>query len=97
MSKTVYQILRRPLVTEKGNILRDENNEYLFEVAMDANKVRIRQAVEELFDVKVKGVRTSIARGKNKRVGRHVGKRPNWKKAVVSLHEGDHIEIFEGV
>ncbi len=97
MSKTVYQILRRPLVTEKGNILRDENNEYLFEVAMDANKIRIRQAVEELFDVKVKEVRTAIVRGKNKRVGRHVGKRPNWKKAVVSLREGDSIEIFEGV
>ena len=97
MSKTIYQVLRRPLVTEKGNILRDENNEYLFEVAMDANKVRIRHAVEELFDVQVTGVRTSVVRGKNKRVGRHLGKRPNWKKAVVSLREGDSIEIFEGV
>ncbi len=97
MNKNIYQVLRRPLVTEKGNILRDENNDYMFEVAMDANKVRIRQAVEDLFDVKVDGVRTAVVRGKNKRVGRHVGKRPNWKKAIVTLRDGDHIEIFEGV
>jgi large subunit ribosomal protein L23 len=95
--KTTYGILRRPLVTEKGNELRDERNQYLFEVAMDATKPTIRAAVEQLFDVRVTDVRTSIVRGKIKRVGRHSGKRANWKKAVVSLHPKDQIEIFEGV
>lgn len=96
-TKTVYEVLRRPLVTEKGNVLRDEDNQYLFEVAMDATKQKIRDAVEKLFDVRVQGVRTVIVRGKMKRVGRHFGKRNNWKKAVVRLHQDDKIEIFEGV
>lgn len=96
-SKTVYEVLRRPLVTEKGNLLRDEENHYLFEVAMDATKPKIREAVEKLFDVRVMDVRTAVVRGKVKRVGRHFGKRSNWKKAVVRLHQDDQIEIFEGV
>lgn len=97
MSHTHYDILRRPLITEKGNILRDEESKYVFEVARDANKNTIREAVEKLFDVKVLSVRTSVVRGKWKRVGRNVGKRPNWKKAVVTVHPDDHIELFEGV
>lgn len=96
-SKTMYDVLRRPLVTEKGNDLRDEENQYLFEVAMDATKPKIRAAVEQLFDVRVREVRTAIVRGKMKRVGRNFGKRANWKKAVVKLHPEDQIEIFEGV
>jgi large subunit ribosomal protein L23 len=96
-TKTVYEVLRRPLVTEKGNVLRDEQNQYLFEVAMDATKQKVRDAVEKLFDVRVEEVRTAVVRGKLKRVGRHIGKRNNWKKAVVKVHEGDKIEIFEGV
>ncbi len=97
MSKGMYDIIRRPLVTEKGNDLRDEQNKYVFQVARDANKLEIRAAVEKMFDVRVFTVRTSIVRGKVKRVGRHAGKRPNWKKAVVALHPTDTIEIFEGV
>lgn len=96
-AKTMYEVLRRPLVTEKGNLLRDEENQYLFEVAMDATKPRIREAVESLFDVRVRSVHTTVVRGKVKRVGRHFGKRSNWKKAVVKLHPEDQIEIFEGV
>lgn len=96
-AKTVYEVLKRPLVTEKGNQLRDERNQYLFEVAMDATKPKIRAAVEQLFDVRVQEIRTAIVRGKVKRVGRHLGKRSNWKKAVVKLHPEDQIEIFEGV
>ena len=96
-TKTVYEVLRRPLVTEKGNVLRDDQNQYLFEVAMDATKAKIRDAVEKLFDVRVEGVRTVVVRGKLKRVGRHVGKRNNWKKAVVTLNSEDKIEVFEGV
>ena len=97
MSNTVYEVLRRPLITEKGNLLRDEDNKYVFEVAVDANKSAIRDAVEALFAVRVRGVCTSIVRGKKKRVGRNIGKQANWKKAIVTLYPGDQIELFEGV
>ena len=94
---TLYQVLKRPLVTEKTNALRDTRNDYAFEVAPNANKVQIRQAVETLFGVKVKGVRTAVVRGKYRRTRQGVGQRPNWKKAIVTLHEGQQIELFEGV
>lgn len=97
MANSIYQILKRPLVTEKTNALRDNLNDYTFEVATDANKLEIRQAVETLFGVNVKSVRTSIVRGKYRRTRRGTGQRPNWKKAVVTLHEGQMIELFEGV
>ncbi len=92
----VFSILRRPLLTEKGQEMRDEEGKYLFEVARQANKVEIARAVETLFGVKVAKVNTQLQRGKMKRVGRHVGKRPNWKKAVVTLRAGDSIDLFEG-
>jgi large subunit ribosomal protein L23 len=91
-----YQILRRPLLTEKGQDMRDGEGKYLFEVAISANKVEIGKAVEKLFGVKVAQVNTQVMRGKMKRVGRHLGKRPNWKKAVVTLRQGDYIDLFEG-
>ncbi len=97
MTKNAFEILRRPLVTEKGNSLRDEHNQYVFEVATAANKIDIRRAIEKIFDVRVEEVRTSVVRGKNKRVGRNVGRRVNWKKAVVRLRSGDSIDVFEGV
>lgn len=97
MKRTVYEVIRRPLITEKGNLLRDEQNQFLFEVAFDVNKIEIRHAIEKAFGVRVLDVRTSIQRGKVKRVGRNVGRRPNWKRAIVTLHEDDHIELFEGV
>ncbi|GMV39254.1 MAG: 50S ribosomal protein L23 [Myxococcales bacterium] len=93
----LYKVLRRPHITEKANDLKDANNEYVFEVSTDANKIQVRQAIESLFNVKVSEVRTSIVRGKNKRVGRFIGRRPNWKKAFVTLKEGHAIDFFEGM
>lgn len=92
-----HQIIRRPLVTEKGTDLKDHANQYLFEVARDANKIEIKRAVESLFRVKVLSVRTLSVKGKKKRVGRFVGRTPGWKKAVATLKEGESIELFEGV
>ena len=92
-----YQIIRRPLITEKGTELKDQARHYLFEVARDANKIEIKRAIESLFRVKVLQVRTLSVRGKEKRVGRFVGRTPDWKKAVATLKEGDSIEFFEGV
>lgn len=92
-----YRIIRRPIVTEKGSALKDENNQLVFEVALDANKPEIRKAVEKIFKVTVLSVRTQNRQGKRKRMGRSVGRRRNWKKAVVTLKEGDRIDFFEGV
>jgi large subunit ribosomal protein L23 len=89
------QIVLRPLVTEKATTLKDEHNQVSFQVAMDANKVEVRQAVEAIFKVKVTGVRTQVVFGKEKRMGRHQGRRPSWKKAVVTLGAGSKIELFE--
>jgi len=104
------QIIKRPLLTEKGTLLKDTGgnaegqlepeaikSQLLFEVAKDANKVEIRHAVEKLWNVNVLAVRTAIVRGKEKRVGRFVGKRSNWKKAIVTIGPGQNIEFFEGV
>lgn len=92
-----HQIIRRPLITEKGTELKNQANHYLFEVARDANKIEIKHAIESLFRVKVLRVRTISVQGKEKRVGRYVGRTPNWKKAVATLKEGESIEFFEGV
>ena len=86
----------RPLITEKSSAAYQNRGEYTFEVHPDASKPEIRSAIEQLFGVKVTGVWTSNVRGKEKRMGRSVGRRPNWKKAIVTLREGDTIEIFEG-
>ena len=90
-------IIKRPLIlTEKGNALREAENQYLFEVAHEANKAQIRSAVETLFHVKVEKVRTLIVRGRVRRVGRGKQKTQNWKKAMVHLAEGESIDFFEG-
>lgn len=104
------QIIKRPLLTEKGTFLKETGGnggealdpeaikpQLLFEVAKDANKVEIRHAVEKLWNVDVLDVRTAIVRGKEKRMGRFVGKRSNWKKAIVTIAAGQNIEFFEGV
>ena len=91
------QIIKRPLITEKSTIEREMNNIVSFAVHPQANKIEIKSAVEQLFDVKVLEVRTLRVRGKTRRVGFHVGRRPDWKKARVRLREGDSIEFFEGV
>ncbi len=91
------KVVVRPLMTEKSMRLKDERNSVTFEVVPDANKVEIRHAVETIFNVKVRAVRTSTVEGKLKRMGRHQGRRPSWKKAVVTLAPGHKIELVEGV
>ena len=104
------QVIKRPLLTEKGSRLKESGgqpgeeldpetikSQLLFEVARDANKIEIRNAVEKLWNVDVLSVRTSVVRGKEKRMGRFVGKRSNWKKAVVTIAAGQNVEFFEGV
>jgi large subunit ribosomal protein L23 len=92
---TPADIIRRPIaLTEKAARLK-EGNKVVFEVAMGANKIEIRRAVEALFSVKVAEVNTLVQRGKPKRMGRALSKRPNWKKAVVTLAEGSDIQFFD--
>ena len=95
--KGMRQIIQRPLITEKSTIERELRNVVTFAVAPDANKVEIKEAIEELFDVSVLEVRTLRVLGKMRRVGLHSGRKPSWKKARVRLREGDSIEFFEGV
>ena len=92
-----HQIILRPLVTEKSTLQKEDSNQLSFEVAKTANKVEIARAVESLFKVKVDDVRTMRVSGKNKRRGRVLGKRRDWKKAIVRLAPGARIEFFEGV
>ena len=93
----VYQVIRRPLVTEKSNIGREEQNLVTLAVDPRANKHDIRRAVESLFDVKVIDIHTMRMPRKTKRVGRSSGRKSEWKKAIVRLAEGQSIEFFEGV
>jgi len=95
--KTAREIVLRPLITEKGTQLKTASNQYLFQVDREANKIQIKKAVEEIWNVRVTDVRTIHMRGKKKRMGRFEGRRPDWKKAVVTLKEGETIELFEGV
>jgi len=92
-----HDVIQRPLVTEKSNIGREESNLATFAVDPRANKHEIRRAVEELFNVEVLTVRTMRQPRKTRRIGRHIGRRPEWKKAIVQLAEGQSIEFFEGV
>jgi large subunit ribosomal protein L23 len=94
--KEAHQIIRRPLVTEKSTQQKEKNNQYAFEVDPKANKIEIQSAVERLFKVKVSQVRTCSVLGKVKRLGRKYGKRADWKKAIITLKEGDRIDFFEG-
>jgi large subunit ribosomal protein L23 len=90
-------VLRRPLITEKTTILREDGRTRVFQVAADANKVEIKRAVERLLGSKVESVRTALAHGKVKRQGRFSGRRPDWKKAYVRLREGEKLpEFLEG-
>jgi large subunit ribosomal protein L23 len=91
------QIVRRALVTEKGTQIREAANQYLFEVDPRANKLQIKKAIEAIFSVKVENVRTVGMKGKTKRLGVHLGRRPHWKKAIVTLKKGQNIELFEQV
>ena len=92
-----YDLIKRPLITEKTNIQKDVANQVTFEVDRRANRVEIKRAIESLFKVKVVSVRTMQVKGKRKQRGRIIGKRRDWKKAVVTLGPGERIEFFEGV
>jgi len=93
--KDIYQVIKKPLITEKANILKEENK-VAFIVEKWANKAQIKESVERLFKVKVLKVNVSNKRGKPRRIGRHIGKRPDRRKAVVTLRAGDRIDFFEG-
>lgn len=93
--RTVYDVVKRPIISEKSTAMAEAGGRYVFEVANQANKQEIREAVQRLFNVKVTAVRTAIVHGKVKRVGRFETKRPNWKKAFVTLAEGQKIEFFQ--
>jgi large subunit ribosomal protein L23 len=93
----ITDVIRRPLITEKTSILREDGRTIVFEVATSANKVEIKRAVEQLLGSKVAGIRTSISHGKFKRQGRFIGQRSDWKKAYVTLREGQKMpEFLEG-
>jgi len=90
-------VIRRPLITEKTSILREDGRTIVFQVAADANKVQIKRAIEQLLGAKVESIRTALAHGKVKRQGRFAGRRPDWKKAYVTLREGQKMpEFLEG-
>lgn len=91
-----YEVLRRPVITEKSTMLQGQHK-YVFEVATDANKAQIKEAVEKAFDVRVRAVNVTKVHGKTRRIGRHIGRQPDWKKAIVTVRPGDKIEFFEGV
>ena len=91
-----FEIIKRPLDTEKLDRMRDRENKFAFEIDLKANKTEVKLAIEQLFKVKVLDVKTAIVRGKFRRIGRSQGQRSNWKKAIVTLKEGDAIQLFEG-
>jgi large subunit ribosomal protein L23 len=91
-----YNIIKRPLVTEKTTLQREKSNQVTFEVDRGANRVEIRRAVEKIFNVKVASVKTIQVKGKIKRRGRFIGKRKDWKKAIVRLMPGERIDFFDG-
>ncbi len=93
--KEITEIIKKPRLTEKAMILQETTNQVVFRVARDANKIEIKEAVESLLKVKVDKVRTAMVHGKAKRVGRYTGMTSDWKKAVVTLAEGQKLDFLE--
>jgi len=91
-----YEIIQRPLITEKTNRQKEKFNQFAFEVDPGANRIEIRRAIEKIFSVRVAEVRTMNVKGKVKQRGRIIGKRKDWKKAIVTLKPGERIDFFEG-
>ncbi|MBP1751774.1 MAG: rplW [Geobacteraceae bacterium] len=91
----IYEVIKRPLVTEKTTLEKDNKNVIAFEVAREANKIEVKDAVEKIFNVVVEEVNTVNIAGKRKRTGKNTGKRSNWKKAYVTLKEGSKVDFFE--
>ena len=94
--KNVYEVIKRPVITEKSTIQKEQSNQVSFEVDRRANKIEIKQAVEKLFKVDVITVNTMTMKGKVKRMGRFTGKRSDWKKAIVTLKQGQSLPFLEG-
>jgi large subunit ribosomal protein L23 len=92
----IHDVIKGPIITEKLDAAREKFRQYSFIVDKKATKIDVARAVENLFKVSVEGVRTNVVHGKVKRVGKNIGRRPNYKKAIVTLKEGDKIELFEG-
>ena len=95
--KQYYDIIIEPIITEKSNIQKELAQQVTFKVPVNATKIQVRQAVEKVFGKKVVDVHTITMKGKVKRLGRFMGKRPDWKKAIVTLKPGERIDFFEGV
>lgn len=95
--KNIYTVIKKPLLTEKGSKIKEAENKVLVEVAGDANKMDIKKAIENIFKVKVEKVATINTNGKWKRYGRSVGKRPDRKKAVITLKKGEKLDFVEGM
>ena len=95
--KDARSVVKRALITEKGTVARERQNQYPFEVSRESNKIEIKRAVEQLFSVKVESVRTLLVRGKMRRQGRYSGRRSDWKKAIVTLKPDQKIELFEQI
>ncbi len=93
----IYQIIKEPHITEKATLQKEWSNQISFKVHKRANKIEIRRAVEMLFKTKVVDVKVMNVRGKQRRVGKYMGKRPDWKKAIVTLGPGENVEFFEGM
>jgi len=95
--RNIYDVLRGPLLTEKGTTLKEKENKVLFKVSKSANKIEIKNAVESIFKVKVDCVTTMNYKGKKKRMGKHEGRRSDWKKAIVTLKQGEKLDFIQGV
>ena len=95
--KDIYAVIKKPIITERSAYLKERGNKIIFQVDVNANKRDIKKAVEKVFNVNVMDVNTLNVKGKVKRFGKSFGKRPDWKKAIVTLKEGDKIELLEGI
>ena len=91
----IYQIIKRPVITERSNVLQEKENRYVFAVNPGANKYQVKEAVEKLYNVSVEDVRTMMVKGKLKRMGKFQGYRTGWKKAIVKLAPGQKIQVIE--
>ena len=94
--KSQFNLISKPYITEKVLFMKEDGNKVVFQIHKDTNKIELKNAVESIFNVTVENINTMNVKGKNKRVGRYEGKRSDWKKAIVTLKEGDTIEYFEG-
>lgn len=94
--KSQFNLISKPYITEKVLFLKEEGNKVVFRINKNTNKIELKNAIESIFNVSVENINTLNVKGKKKRLGRYEGKRPDWKKAIVTLKEGDTIEYFEG-